>query len=109
VVAFTGIASFVTPSYNAGLMVRVIRFGMLLLAATLGFFGIIMGLLLLAIRMASLSSLGHPYLAPLAPFNRTQISDVLLRRPWSLNSKRPYREGMKNQTRQKLPGNREES
>ena len=109
VVAFTGIASFVTPSYNAGLMIRVIRFGMLLLAATLGFFGIIMGLLLLAIRMASLSSLGQPYLAPLAPLNRAQLSDILLRRPWSLTSQRPYREGMKNQPRQKLPENREGS
>ena len=103
VVAFTGIASFVTPSYNAGLMVRITRFGMLFLAATLGFFGIMMGLLLLAVRMASLSSLGQPYLAPVAPFNRYQITDVLIRRPWTLAKNRPYREGMKNQTRQKLP------
>lgn len=109
VVAFTGIASFVTPSYNAGLMVRIMRFGMLILAATLGFFGIIMGLLLLAIRMASMSSLGQPYLSPVAPFNRAQITDIVMRRPWSLTEKRPYREGMKNQTRQKLPPKREES
>lgn len=106
VVAFTGIASFVTPSYNAGLMVRIMRFGMLLLAATLGFFGIIMGLLLLAVRMASMSSLGQPYLSPVAPFNLDQISDVVVRRPWTLTEKRPYREGMKNQTRQKLPRDR---
>jgi spore germination protein KA len=109
VVAFTGIASFVTPSYNAGLMVRILRFGMLLLAATLGFFGIIMGLLILAARMASLSSLGQPYLSPIAPFNLAQISDILIRRPWSLNSKRPYQESMKNQARQNLPRDREES
>lgn len=109
VVAFTGIASFVTPSYNAGLMVRIIRFGMLLLAATLGFFGIIMGLLLLAVRMASMSSLGQPYLSPVAPFNRAQISDIIIRRPWTLTEKRPYREGMKNLTRQKLPPESEES
>lgn len=109
VVAFTGIASFVTPSYNAGLMVRILRFGMLLLAATLGFFGIIMGLLILAVRMTSLSSLGQPYLSPIAPFNLAQISDILIRRPWSLNSKRPYQESMKNQARQNLPRDREES
>ncbi len=109
VVAFTGIASFVTPSYNAGLMVRILRFGMLFLAATLGFFGIIMGLLLLAVRMASMSSLGQPYLSPVAPFNLSHVSDVLVRRPWSVDTTRPYREGMKNQTRQKLPPKREES
>ncbi len=103
VVAFTGIASFVTPSYNAGLLVRILRFPMLFLAATLGFFGIIMGLLLLAVRMASLSSLGQPYLSPLAPFNLSQMSDILVRRPWTVSNLRPYLEGMKNRVRQRLP------
>lgn len=108
IVAFTGISSFVTPSYNAGLMTRIVRFPMLLLAATLGFFGIIMGLLVLAVRMASLSSLGQPYLSPLAPLNLTQISDILVRRPWTVNDLRPYQEGMKNRVRQRLPRDKED-
>ncbi|MGI6434051.1 MAG: spore germination protein [Syntrophomonadaceae bacterium] len=109
VVAFTGIASFATPSYNSGLIVRIARFPMLLLAATLGFFGIIMGLLVLAVRMASLSSLGQPYLSPLAPLNLAQISDILVRRPWTVNNLRPYQEGMKNQVRQQLPPDKEDA
>ncbi|MGI6452627.1 MAG: spore germination protein [Syntrophomonadaceae bacterium] len=100
VIAFTGIASFVNASYNAGTIIRILRFGILLLAGTLGFFGIIVGLLFIFIRMASLSSFGQPYLAPLAPFNRAQVSDVLIRRPWYTNYFRPYRDGMKNQQRQ---------
>lgn len=102
VVAFTGIASFATPSYNSGLIVRIARFGMLLVAATMGFFGIIIGLLIIAIRMTSLTSFGQPYLAPLSPMNWSQISDVLVRRPWSMNVQRPYLEGMNNQARQQV-------
>jgi len=105
IVAFTGIASFAIPSYNAGTFFRIARFGVLLAASALGFFGIIAALLLLAVRLASLTSLGQPYLSPLAPFNRAQLSDVLVRRPWPMSTKRPYKEGMENQTRlEKSPG-----
>jgi len=100
VVAFTGIASFVTPAYNAGTSIRIARFSMLFAAGILGFLGIIIALLLLLIRMASLNSLGQPYLSPLAPFNQTQISDILVRRPWTVNTRRPYMDGMQDQTRQ---------
>lgn len=100
IVAFTGIASFVNPSYNAGIIVRIARFGFLFAAGALGFLGIIIGLILMALRMASLSSFGLPYLAPMAPFDLHQMGDIIIRRPWFNNKKRPYLEGMKNQVRQ---------
>lgn len=100
IIAFTGIASFVNPSYNAGIIVRIARFGFLFAAGALGFLGIIIGLILMALRMASLSSFGLPYLAPLAPFHLQQMGDIIVRRPWFKNKKRPYLEGMKNQIRQ---------
>lgn len=100
VVAFTGIASFVAPNYNAALIIRIARFGFLAAAAALGFLGIMALLILMLVRMASLSSLGMPYLSPMAPFNWSQLSDIILRRPWYTASKRPYLAGMKNQVRQ---------
>lgn len=101
IVAFTGIASFVAPNYNAALIIRIGRFGFLAAAAALGFLGIMVVLILMLVRMASLSSFGIPYLSPLAPLNLAQLTDILLRRPWYLANKRPYMEGMENQIRQK--------
>ncbi|HZK43880.1 MAG TPA: spore germination protein [Syntrophomonadaceae bacterium] len=100
VVAFTGIASFVTPAYNAGIIIRVSRFGFLIAGALLGFLGIVISLVLFLTRMVSLTSFGQPYLAPIAPLNMQQITDVIVRRPWEKSNKRPYMDGMKNQTRQ---------
>jgi spore germination protein KA len=82
VVAFTGIASFVSPSYNAGIVIRIARFGFLFASGLLGFLGIVIALLLMMIRMASLSSFGLPYLSPMAPLNLRQMTDIIVRRPW---------------------------
>ncbi|HWP98169.1 MAG TPA: spore germination protein [Syntrophomonadaceae bacterium] len=101
VVAATGIASFVMPSYNAGIITRIARFGFLIAAGFLGFLGIMVALVLMLVRMASLSSFGQPYLTPVAPFDSTQITDLLVRRPWFAMTKRPFLEGMENQVRQK--------
>jgi len=100
VVAATGIASFVSPSYNASLIVRILRFGFLAASAVLGFMGIMIVLVIVLLKMVSLSSFGLPYLAPLAPLDLSQVSDILVRRPWFVNTRRPYLEGMKNQVRQ---------
>ena len=100
VVAFTGIASFVSPSYNAGIVIRIARFGFLFASGLLGFLGIVIALLLMMIRMASLSSFGLPYLSPMAPLNLRQMTDIIVRRPWFKNFQRPYWEGMTDQTRQ---------
>lgn len=103
VVAFTGIASFVNPSYNAGIIIRIARFGFLLAAGLLGFMGIIIALIVMMLRMASLSSFGLPYLSPLAPLNLKQFGDILVRRPWFNSFKRPYYDGMQDVVRQSAP------
>jgi spore germination protein KA len=100
VVAFTGIASFAIPFYNASVIIRVARFGILLAAGFLGLPGIIMALLLMLIRMENIQSLGKPYLSPLSPLEPAQISDILVRRPWPMNIRRPYLPGMLNRNRQ---------
>lgn len=105
IVAFTGIASFVTPSYNAGVIVRIARFAFLVAAGVLGLLGIMIALIIMLIRMVSLSSFGLPYMEPIAPFNWREMSDILLRRPWYRTIRRPYMDGMQNIVRQKSKEN----
>jgi Bacillus/Clostridium GerA spore germination protein. len=101
VIAFTGIASFINPSYNAGIVIRVARFGFLITAGALGLFGIMISLLIMLVHMTSLKSFGMPYMSPIAPFNLGQMSDIIVRRPWFLNKMRPTMKGTENVVRQK--------
>ncbi len=89
IVALTGIASFMIPAYNQALSMRLIRFPLMLLAATLGLFGVVTGLLGMLIHMAGLRSFGMPYLVPLAPLKVSDLKDTLVRVPWWAMHKRP--------------------
>ncbi len=102
VVALTGISSFAIPSFSLSFAIRILRFGMLILSAVLGFYGVLLGLLALLIHLASLRSFGVPYLTPLAPFNWQDIKDVLYRSPWWGMKTRPNLLGMNNNQRQKF-------
>ncbi|GAB6179067.1 spore germination protein [Desulfotomaculum defluvii] len=84
VVAFTGIATFSVPQYNLGISVRILRFPLMLSAAFLGLFGVMVGLLAILLHLCSLRSFGVPYLSPLAPFNLQALKDTLILAPhWS--------------------------
>lgn len=76
IVAIAGICSFAIPSYSLGTALRVYRFGYIFLGGTLGLFGIALGITLHWYIMASLKSLGVPYLAPVAP-QTSSNQDVL--------------------------------
>jgi len=81
VVALTGIASFSMPQYNFGIALRVLRFPLMILAATLGGFGLMVGYLFILLHLVKLQALAEPYLKVLAPFKKkTLLGDVLLRR-----------------------------
>ncbi|MEW9673774.1 spore germination protein [Ammoniphilus sp. 3BR4] len=102
VVALTGIASFTIPSHSLAFSIRVLRFGMLVLAGFMGLYGILLGLLALLIHVTSLRSFGIPYLTSLAPFKIQDIKDVLWRAPWWAMEERPSLIGMNNRSRQKF-------
>lgn len=85
VVSGTGIASFAIPRYNLGLAYRLLRFPLLILAGTLGLFGIAMGFLTILLHLTSLRSFGVPYLSPLTPHVGRGVKDTLWRAPrWML-------------------------
>lgn len=89
VVAITGIASFTSPHYNAGIAIRLLRFPIMALAASLGLFGIINGLALIIVHLCRLHSFGTPYLAPVAPAVYGDLKDVAIRAPWWAMLRRP--------------------
>jgi len=68
VVALTGIASFSIPQYNFAIALRMLKVPFILLAASLGGFGIMIGILLLLAHLCSLRALGLPYFDPVGPF-----------------------------------------
>ncbi|GGG00459.1 spore germination protein KA [Paenibacillus albidus] len=85
VVSFTAISNFVIPSLAIANSIRLIRFIMMLIAATLGLFGIMSFLMVLLIHMAGLRSFGVPYLSPVAPMTPRYLKDIFIRVPlWDM-------------------------
>lgn len=88
-VALTGIASFIIPNYNLANAIRILRFPMMILAGTMGLYGILLGSIALQIHISSLRSFGVPYFSPVAPLDVNGLKDVLVRAPrWGM-IKRP--------------------
>ena len=88
VVALTGICSFVLY-YSASIAFRLLRFTLMILAATLGLFGLASGLAVIMIHLCALRSFGVPYLSPVVPTTTSDLKDVVLRAPWSAMLTRP--------------------
>ncbi|WP_276353315.1 spore germination protein [Cohnella caldifontis] len=99
VVSFTGIASFIFPIYAQGLALRFLRFPMMLLAGTLGMYGLFLGLLALLIHLCKLRSFGVPYLSPLVPLQADGMKDSMIRAPWWRMVLRPQETGKRNRRR----------
>lgn len=86
VVSITGIANFAIPRFNLATSIRLLRFPLIILAGTLGLYGIEIGILAILIHLSSLRSLGIPYLSPVAPLSVGGLKDVLIRVPhWAMN------------------------
>lgn len=98
VIAITSVSIFAVPMLSeAGTLLRII---LLILAGTMGEFGITIGLLVLLVHMSSLESFGFPYLYPIAPFGLKDNKDTFLRMPIWMMRNRPAGMAENNQTRQ---------
>jgi spore germination protein KA len=87
-VSITAISNFVIPSYNMAIAVRMIRFILMMFAASFGLYGIIVGIIAMVLHLCSLRSFGMPYLAPFAPFILEDQKDNIIRLPhWALFSR----------------------
>lgn len=89
IVAITAIANFATPAFAVAISARLIRFGFMFAAATFGFYGIILGVIILAVHLCSLRSFGVPYLTPMSPLIPANLGDTIVRLPLWAQKKRP--------------------
>jgi spore germination protein KA len=87
VVALTGIFSFAVPAQTEAYI--FIRLFLLALTAVTGFFGLIIGMIVLLVHLTSLRSFGVPYMSPLAPSSVAGWKDFFLRAPWWAMLNRP--------------------
>jgi spore germination protein KA len=70
--------------------IRVMRFPLMVAAFSFGFFGIVVGLIIIFMHLVKLESFGTPYLAPFAPLRVKDLKDTFIRLPiWKLNQ-RPH-------------------
>ena len=81
VVAITAIGSFAIPSVEASYPIRLIRFPLMILAATLGLYGVMLGGLVIIMYLIRLRTFGFPYLAPLAPLKNGELLALAVRMP----------------------------
>ena len=77
VVSLAGICGFVLPNRDLAEAIRVWRFGLGILGAAAGLFGVTLGLIALSIHLGGLTSLDVPYLSP---FQTNQNNGILRRR-----------------------------
>lgn len=88
VVSITAIANFATPVFAIAISARVLRFVLMVLASVMGFYGMMIGLMMMAIHLCSLRSFGVPYMMPLAPFNIRNQQDIFIRFPlWAFTNR----------------------
>ncbi|MGO4888879.1 spore germination protein [Anaerobacillus sp. MEB173] len=100
IVSLTGIASFTIPKFNLGISIRLLRFPLMILGATFGLFGIVIGMLMILTHLCKLRSFGVPYFEPLAPLKFSELKDVLVRVPIWMNDLRPRDFAKKNVRKQ---------
>lgn len=89
IVSITGIASFTIPHFNLAIAVRMLRFPLMLLAAVMGLYGLMIGVMFIVGHMASIRSFGVPYLSPVGPLSFQDLKDILIRSPWHGLKNRP--------------------
>jgi hypothetical protein len=89
IIAITSIASYSSPAYSTAVSVRLLRFAITVAAGVFGLYGVVVGLIVIAMHLAATESLGVPYLAPVAPFYWSDQKDVLLRFPVWAMTRRP--------------------
>lgn len=89
VVALTAIASFMVPTYSLTTSFRNLRFLLMFFSACLGLFGLVMGMLLILIHLATLKSFGVSMLAPWSPLSLQDFQDTLIRFPYVSQKRRP--------------------
>jgi spore germination protein KA len=90
IIGITAVSSYAIPAYDLAIAVRLTRFPLMILAGTMGFLGIGVGLYAGLIHLLGLRSFGTPYMSPIAPLRiRAFLQDTFVRAPWWAMKRRP--------------------
>lgn len=92
VVALAAIASFCIPNEAFASAFRLLKFFLIILGGIWGFYGFLIGMLILAIHLANLDSFGVPYMMPAVggeAGNYDHMKDYVMRYPIHAMKKRP--------------------
>jgi len=89
IVAATATASYVVPSTDMALSIRIIRFIFMLAASMFGIIGIVVCTVFVLGHLIVLDSLGQPYFIPFSPFAPEGLKDSILRLPFKAQNRRP--------------------
>jgi hypothetical protein len=81
-VAFSYLTQLLIPDQNLAMVLRILRYPVLLIATVFGLVGVTAGFMLLVSWAASLKSYGVSYLSPLAPLRPWSVQDAVQRGPW---------------------------
>jgi len=98
VVAVTGLGNFAIPSYSLATGIRLIRFGLILAGAFLGFYGVAAVLFIAGCIACNMKSFGVPFLSPVSPVTRKN-PDIIARKPNFEQKMRPDYLNTQNQNR----------
>lgn len=100
VVALTAISSFAFPQYSSAIAIRMLRFAMMMAAAILGLYGVILLFIFIMAHLVKLKSFGVDYMAPFAPMQAKDWKDLIVRVPLQMMKRRPGLSRPQDRTRQ---------
>ena len=89
IIALTAVSAFAVPGLYEP--VTVLRFLFIIIGGGLGLYGMVLGILLLAVNLCSLHTLGTPLTAPVAPWQPGALRDLFWRSGWRRLGRRDYR------------------
>lgn len=100
VTATTAIASYVMPLYSFGLGLRALRVPILFLAAALGLYGVMLGVLIVTIHLCSLRNFGESYIGGMLNIDTlADWKDTFIRAPQKFMKNRPVEFGAQDRER----------
>lgn len=99
IVAATAIASYVIPSQDMALGIRILRFVYMISASIFGIIGIVVSVALTIAHVITIDSLGQPYFQPFSPLDKNGLKDSVVRFPLKFLKKRPHMTRTKNKIR----------
>ncbi|MGL4730729.1 MAG: spore germination protein [Clostridium sp.] len=101
VLGVTAISTFLTPNYVVTHAFTFFRVLFIILAAFLGLYGVVIGVIFLLIHLTRLKSFGIPYLSPGVNLSERDMKDMYVRLPFSIFRYRPKFMNTQDKIRQK--------